>query len=256
MCGGSEARPPLPPITGGSKVGRERELVLTAADGNRLGAHHASSNHEGGPGIVILPDVRGLHPFYRELAVRFAQAGVHACAIDYFGRTAGVGSRGPEFDFRRHVDQTTDDTVAMDVAAAIGHLRSPAGGGATAGFSVGFCFGGRNSFNLAARGLGLAGVIGFYGRVARHPGDAEDTPVELAERYACPVLGLFGGADPSIHPEDVEAFRTALDRAGVGNELVVYDRAPHSFFDRSHEEFRDACDDAWRRIFTFIEGTG
>ena len=76
--------------------------------------------------------------------------------------------------------------------------------------------------------------------------------MELAERYACPVLGLFGGADPSIHPEDVEAFRIALDRAGVSNELVVYDGAPHSFFDRSHDRFRDACDDAWRRVLSFM----
>jgi len=256
MCSGSEARPPLPPITGGSEVSSERELVLTAEDGNRLGAHNAAANHEGGPGIVILPDVRGLHLFYRELAVRFAQAGIHACAIDYFGRTAGVGSRGPEFDFRRHVNQTTDDTVAVDAAAAIAYLRSPDTGGATSVFSVGFCFGGRNSFNLAARGVGLAGVIGFYGRVARHPGDEEDTPSELAERYMCPVLGLFGGADASIPPNDVEVFRTALDRAGVRNELVVYAGAPHSFFDRSHEQFRDACDDAWRRILNFINTTG
>jgi carboxymethylenebutenolidase len=255
MCSGSEARPPLPPIAGGSDVSRDRELVLTAEDGNRLGAHDAGANHEGGPGIVILPDVRGLHPFYRELALRFAQAGIHACAIDYFGRSAGVGSRGPDFDFRRHVDRTTDDTVAMDAAAAIAHLRSPATA-ATSAFSVGFCFGGRNSFNLAARGFGLAGVIGLYGRVARHPGDADDTPAELAERYACPVLGLFGGTDQSIPPRDIVAFRTALERAGVRNELVVYGGAPHSFFDRSHEQFSDACDDAWRRILEFIQGAG
>jgi len=157
MCSGSEARPPLPPIAGGGEVPKERELVLRAADGNRLGAHDASADREGGPGILILPDVRGLHTFYRELALRFAQAGIHACAIDYFGRTAGVGVRGTDFDHRPHVDQTTDETIAMDAAAAIGHLRSSAGGGATAVFSVGFCFGGRNSFNLSTRGLGLAG---------------------------------------------------------------------------------------------------
>jgi carboxymethylenebutenolidase len=255
MCNGSEARPPLPPIAGGSDVIRERGFVLTAEDGNLLGAHHALASHEGGPGIVVLPDVRGLHLFYRELALRFAQAGVHACAIDYFGRTAGVGSRAPDFDHGPHVDQTTDDTVAMDAAAAIAHLRSPAGGGATVVFSVGFCFGGRNSFNLAARGYGLAGVIGFYGRVVRHPGDEEDTPLELAERYGCPVLGLFGGADHSIHPDDIESFRTELNRAGVANELIVYEGAPHSFFDRSQEQFLDACDDAWRRILSFIRRT-
>ena len=42
---------------------------------------------------MILPDVRGLYPFYTELAERFAQAGYHAIALDYFGRTAGLGPR-------------------------------------------------------------------------------------------------------------------------------------------------------------------
>jgi len=82
-----------------------------------------------------------------------------------------------------------------------------------------------------------------------------DANQELAERYGCPVLGLFGGADHSIHPDDIESFRTELNRAGVANELIVYEGAPHSFFDRSQEQFLDACDDAWRRILSFIRRT-
>jgi carboxymethylenebutenolidase len=120
---------------------------------------------------------------------------------------------------------------------------------------VGFCFGGRQSFNQAAGGLGLAGVIGFYGRVAeREPGD-EDAPVHRATDYACPVLGLFGGADPAITAEDVEAFHRALDGAGVPNEIVAYEGAPHSFFDRSFEQYRTECDDAWTRILRFVQPT-
>ena len=49
--------------------------------------------------MVVLPDVRGLHPYYVELAERFAEAGIPAVAIDYFGRTAGVEpTRGDEFE--------------------------------------------------------------------------------------------------------------------------------------------------------------
>ncbi len=57
---------------------------------------------------MVLPDVRGLHPFYEELALRFAEAGVDAIAIDYFGRTAGVGKRGADFEYMPHVGQTPD----------------------------------------------------------------------------------------------------------------------------------------------------
>jgi carboxymethylenebutenolidase len=227
--------------------------VLTAADGNEFRAFSARTEAASAPGMVILPDVRGLHPFYEELAIRFTEAGVHATAIDYFGRTAGVGDRGDGFDYERHVAQLEDRSVALDVAAAIAHVRSAEGGGASAVFTVGFCMGGRLSFNQAAEDNGLAGVIGFYGRVAEEePGDPS-APVALAGRFDFPVLGLFGGADRKILPEHIDAFREALDDAGVPNELVVYEGAPHSFFDRSFAEHQGAAADAWTRMLRFVE---
>jgi carboxymethylenebutenolidase len=259
MCYDATARPPPPPIAGAAADVSEADIVLTAADGNRFAAHAATHREPGGPGMVILPDIRGLHPFYQELAARFAQTGIHATALDYFGRTAGVGSgkdREDGFDWSTHVQQTRPDTIAADVAASVAHVRSPQGGGATAVFTVGFCYGGRNSFNQAARGHGLAGVIGFYGGVAeREAGDA-DAPVLHAKTYECPVLGLFGGADAGITAADVVAFGAALDGVGVANELVTYPGAPHSFFDRTYEEHADACQDAWGRILSFVAANG
>jgi carboxymethylenebutenolidase len=259
MCYDAAARPPRPPIAGGAATVSGRETILTADDGNDFAAFTATHDRPGGPGIVILPDVRGLHAFYQELALRFAEAGVHATAFDYFGRTAGIGAgtaRGEDFEYMPHVDQTRPQTIAADVASAVAHVRSVDGGAAGSVFTVGFCFGGRNSFNQAARGHGLTGVIGFYGRVAeRSPGDT-DAPTLLADSYACPVLGLFGGIDQSITKEDVDAFRHALDGAGVANDIVTYEGAPHSFFDRTYDRYRDACDDAWRRILGFIQANG
>ncbi|MEX2393264.1 MAG: dienelactone hydrolase family protein, partial [Actinomycetota bacterium] len=96
---------------------------MKAADGNEFAAFTAKGEKEGGPGIVILPDVRGLHGFYEDLALRFAEAGVHATAFDYFGRTAGNSRRADDFDFWPEVMKTHPDTVALDVAAAVEHLR-------------------------------------------------------------------------------------------------------------------------------------
>jgi carboxymethylenebutenolidase len=141
--------------------------------------------------------------------------------------------------------------VAVDAAAAVAHLRSPEGGSADRVFTVGFCFGGRNSFNQAARGHGLAGVIGFYGMPLPRGEDDTDAPVLFVASFECPVLGLFGGADRGISREDVDAFGRALDAAGVRNELVVYEGAPHSFFDRAYERYANDCDDAWSRILRF-----
>jgi carboxymethylenebutenolidase len=252
MCYETTARPPLPPIAGGAGV-TERDLELVSADGTRFLAYSAVTNAKGAPGMIVLPDVRGLHPFYKDLASRFAEAGIHSVAFDYFGRTAGTSSRDDEFEWMPHVQQTRPDTIAEDVAAAVAHVRSSEGGGATAVFTVGFCFGGRNSFNQAARGQGLAGVVGFYGRVAPIDESDANAPIDLAETYECPVLGLFGGTDQAITREDVEAFGKSLEAAGVEHTLQVYDGAPHSFFDRGFEQFRDECDDAWRRILGFVE---
>jgi carboxymethylenebutenolidase len=53
--------------------------------------------------------------------------------------------------------------------------------------------------------------------------------------------------------EESNAFDEALDEAGVEHEVVVYPGAPHSFFDRKHEEFADASEDAWNRVLAFLE---
>jgi carboxymethylenebutenolidase len=264
MCHDPASRPPDPPLPSGEvRPAEGARVALTAGDGTRFSAFSARPDSGGGPGIVILPDVRGLHPFYEQLALRFAAAGVAAVAIDYFGRTAGVGERGDDFDYMAHIRQCRAETIALDVAAAVAHLHAPEGGGATSVFTVGFCFGGRQSFNQAAEAHELAGVVGFYGGVAPlSPAmiqrfGIEDTqdrnaPLLRVHDFTCPVLGLFGGADPGITAEHRAAFDKALGDAGIPHELVVYEGAPHSFFDRRFEEYQQACEDAWRRVLTFV----
>lgn len=251
MCFETTARPPLPPIAGGAGIAGSERLILEASDGNRFNAFSARATDPDAPGMMILPDVRGLHPFYEDLATRFAEAGVHATAMDYFGRTAGLDERGEDFNFMAHVEQITPDGIGADTAATIAHIRAPVGGGAKLVYSVGFCMGGRISFNQAWRDHGLAGVIGFYGGPQGRGPDDETAPVKLAPQYRCRVLGLFGGADQSIPPEAIDGFKQALDDAGVQNEMVVYEGAPHSFFDRRFEEHRQACDNAWLRMLRF-----
>src|SRR6476660_1498795 len=121
MCHDSNSRPPLPPISGGAATGEE--IVLKAADGNEFQAFAAKTEGGSTKGIVILPDVRGLHSFYEDLALRFAEAGVNAVAFDYFGRTAGVSRRADDFDFWPEVMKTTPDTIALDVAAAVDKVK-------------------------------------------------------------------------------------------------------------------------------------
>jgi len=252
MCHPPGAHPPdvpadLLPISGGAP---SEDVILTSEDATRFRARIAKAG-EGDRGVVILPDVRGLHPFYEELAERFASAGVHAIAIDYFGRTAGISRRGDDFEFREHVATTKSTTIQADVASAIGHLR-----GATDArriFVLGFCMGGRQAFFASAEHAELAGVVGFYGRLSTREGEEGAAPKDRAPRMRAAVLGLFGGADPGIPASDVEQFDGALKEARLAHHFVTYPGAPHSFFDRTFAEHRQACDDAWRRALAFIK---
>lgn len=248
MCFAEDSTPPVAPLSGAAV---DTTLVtLTAADGNQFAAYEARGDGSGRAAVLILPDVRGLFSFYQELAERFAERGFDALAIDYFGRTAGVGVRDGVFDYMPHVRLTTFEGVKADAAAGVAHLRSLA---EVPVFTVGFCFGGSNSWHQAANGLGLAGAIGFYGHPDRAFPEGATPLVQRIGEITCPILGLIAGDDPGIPLEAVERFRTGLAAAGVEHELVVYEGAPHSFFDRKYEEFSSESADAWDRVLAFIE---
>src|SRR5918997_4566072 len=145
MCFELDSLPPIPVLSGAAVS--HRDLELEAADGNRFAAFAAEPDDPSGAAVVVLPDVRGLYRFYEELALRFAERGIAAVAIDYFGRTAGASKRGDDFEYMPHVDQTTQEGIQADIRAAVEHVRPQA----RAVFTVGFCFGGGE---LLARGGG------------------------------------------------------------------------------------------------------
>ena len=240
-----------PPIAATGAMVRQRDLTLSAPDGNTLAALEAHGDEPSKTGVVVLPDVRGLHDFYKQLAVRFGEAGHDSVAIDYFGRTAGLGPRDESFSFMDHVPHCTAEGVRADVAAAVAHLRSNRDDRAV--FTVGFCFGGSNSWHQAANGHGLAGAVGFYGNPKGERPAGAGYVIDRVKDMACPILGLMGGDDPGIPAKVVAAFDKALEKAAVEHEIVTYPGAPHSFFDRKYTQFASESADAWKRVLTFLE---
>jgi carboxymethylenebutenolidase len=238
MCYHGDARPPLAPVRAG--VANSGDMVMRSTDGSYFSAHFAHPDIASATGVVILPDVRGLHDFYRDLAHRFAEAGHHAVAIDYFGRTAGTNARADDFAARHHVDQMELANVDRDVAAAVAWL----GATSTASFTVGFSLGGALSWRQSAANPGLSGCVGFYGK----PDRAHDAIPAMK----APVLVMVAGQDHTPVAE-VEAFAAVVRSAGAKADVHVFPDAPHSFFDRRFDDYKDECADAWRRILGFID---
>lgn len=247
MCFDADASPPIAPIHGGSVA--HRDLELEATDGNSFAAFEADGGNE--HAVIVLPDIRGLFRFYEELALRFAENGYDAVAIDYFGRTAGVAKRESDWEYRPHVQSMTIEGLRADVSAAIAHLRQ--GDADRRVFVVGFCLGGSNAWHMAASDLGLAGAVGFYGNPDR-PDVPKGSPTVLSSvpDFSCPILALQAGDDPGIPVEIDELFRETLASTGQPGEIVVYEGAPHSFFDRKQSDYGDASADAWGRVLAFF----
>ncbi len=243
MCHDDDSRPPSPPVVGA--VTEHGATTLTAGDGNEFLAYRAVPAEPNGRNVVILPDIRGLHPYYEALAVRFAEAGFHAVALDYFGRSAGLGDRHDGFDWETNIAVLAPEHIEADARAAAAYAQSLSTGPT---FTLGFCYGGSASWRLAASDLELAGCIGFYGRPMRIA-DVED-------RLRLPMLLLAAGADAATPVEEFRALDERLTASGVEHELYVYDGAPHSFFDRAFAEWTDACADAWVRILEFTARHG
>jgi carboxymethylenebutenolidase len=246
MCHDPDSSPPIEPIPGA--VAESGDLTLTASDGNEFAAYSATASQPLGPGVVILPDVRGLYRFYEELADRLAEHGYDAIAFDYFGRTAGVGKRGDDFPYTEHVPLTTIEGIAADTSAAVGKLREVQPDRKV--FTIGFCFGGSGSWHQAAEGHGLSGAIGFYGNPKRPPVG----PIERVSDFECPILALMGGQDQGIPADVVDEYERALSAAGVEHEVVTYPDAEHSFFDRKQDRFGSEAADAWQRVLGFLAG--
>jgi carboxymethylenebutenolidase len=246
MCHDHDSRPPAPPRSG--DVAERGVLTLTSADGTEFSAAYAAPAEETHVGVVLLPDIRGLHPYYVALAERFAEAGASTVAIDYFGRTAGVcdesGTRPEDFDWQAHIPKTTAEGIDADISAAIEYLRGRTRPDLPV-VTVGFCFGGSHSWRQSGGSLDLAGCAGFYGRPSM-VGDA-------AGRAHLPTVMLIAGADAATPVADQLALADTMRAAGADVDAVVYDGAPHSFFDRAFGEWAEACRDAWEHLLALTD---
>ena len=205
--------------------------------------------------VVLVPDVHGVSPLYCEIAARFAAAGLRTLLLDLYVRE-GPPRLTEMTAVQSWIAALPDARVLDDIARAIAHLRSPAGGLANAVGIVGFCLGGQYALMAAARLDGLDAGVAFYGmlRHARATDRKLPPPVDTAAELRCPVLGLFGANDPLIPSADLVAFRDGAARSGQDVELRVFPGAGHAFVnDRRPDAYRpQAAAEALAAAISFL----
>jgi carboxymethylenebutenolidase len=207
------------------------------------------------PGLVLIPDVRGLTDHYRDVARRFAAEGFCTLVVDLYSREGAPELPDMPSVFA-WIEALPDPRVLGDVGAAVAYLASRPDVRADRIGITGFCMGGQYALMAACTVPGLAACVSWYGML-RYPQKNERkpaSPLELAPRLACPYLGLFGAEDALIPNGDVAELRAILERAGKRFEIVSYPGAGHAFFnDTRPDAYRpDAAADGWRRAIGFF----
>ena len=203
--------------------------------------------------VIVIQEAFGVNDHIEDVARRFAAEGYHAVAPAIFHRAGG--GTAPYDDFSKVMplfEGLTDDGVLMDIDATLDYLHGAGFADDSIGI-VGFCFGGRVTFLVAARRKIGAGV-GFYGGGITHNSQGMAGPLSSeAGSLQTPWLGLFGDEDAMIPVDGVEDLRAGLRESPVKTDVVRYPGAGHGFHCDARESYHEeSAKDGWDRALNWF----
>ncbi len=202
------------------------------------------------PVILVVQEIFGVHEHIKDLCRRLAKLGYLAVAPELYARQGDVSKLT---DFQQILDEVVskvpDAQVMSDLDATAAWAGKNLGNAKKLGIT-GFCWGGRIVWLYAAHSSKLKAGVAWYGALQWKTNKLQPkNPIDMAGLLKAPVLGLYGGADPGIPLDAVEALRKALKAAGSKSEIVVYPGTPHGFNADYRPSYRKTeAEDGWRRM--------
>ncbi len=192
------------------------------------------------PGVVMIHENRGLRPEIKQAAEELAKEGYRVLAVDLY-----KGNVMESQDEARAYSGQFDQAEGLEnLETAVAYLKDR---GAAKVASLGWCFGGKQSVELAISGTPLDATVVYYG-------GGMATSTERLEPIDWPVLGVFGDEDRVIPVEMVNDFESSLNTLGIENEVYVYEGVGHAFANPSNPNFApEATTDAWTKTLSFLE---
>src|SRR5262245_19871102 len=197
------------------------------------------------PALVVIHEWWGLNDWVKEQASKLADEGYVALAIDLYRGKVGT-TPDEAHELMRGVPE---DRAARDLHAAFDYLQSQSNVKKDRIGSIGWCMGGGYSLNMALAEPNLRADVINYGHLATDP--------NLVSKINASILGIFGGQDRGITPDDVHKFEQALKQAGKKAEIHIYPDAGHAFQNPGNKNGYRAQDasDAWQRTVKFLADT-
>ncbi len=232
---------------------------VTTGDGAPLPVYLAKPlGHGPFPVILVIHEMFGVHEHIADIVRRLALLGYCACAPQLFFRLGdpqqAVDAAAIQRDF---VTKTGDLQVLNDIDNALDWCALQGGDPGRVGVT-GFCWGGRIAWLYAAHHSQLQAAVAWYGRLDGPTSELmPQQPIAIASTLVTPVLGLYGGKDPSIPPADIAAQRAALESTKRPCEIVVYPDASHAFFADYRASYDPAAaTNAWYRMLSWFQQHG
>jgi carboxymethylenebutenolidase len=230
------------------------EVQIPVADGSLPAYAARPADAQSPPVVIVIEEIFGVHEYIKDVCRRLAKLGYLAVAPELYARLADLSTMTDAGEIMRDVIlKAPDATMLSDLSAtvdwAVAHHGDP-----SRIATLGFCRGGRDVWLFAEKEPRLKAAVAFYGPVASPTSAIQPhTPLDLAGQLKCPLLGLYGGRDPSIAPADVYAAQAKARAAGKTVEIVYYPDAGHGF----HADYRpsyNAADAkaAWARATAWL----
>jgi carboxymethylenebutenolidase len=201
------------------------------------------------PAVVMIHENRGLNEHIKMMADTLAKEGYVVLAVDLFN--GQVASNQEEAGPLSGAVRDNPAEAIANLRAAVSYLASLENVDASMISSLGWCFGGQQSLQLAlntAPNYPLASTVIYYGRLVTDP--------QELSKIKWPVLGIFGDQDDSIPVENVTSFKAALDSIGIPNEIYIYEGVGHAFANPSRDSYApDQTVDAWQKTLAFLKNS-
>ncbi len=197
------------------------------------------------PALIVVHEWWGLNDWVKDQASKLADQGYVALAVDlYRGKVATTPDMAHEI--MRGVPQ---DRAKRDLSAAFDFLASQPNVKKNRIGAIGWCMGGGYSLDVALQQPALAADVINYGHLATDTNDLK--------KINAPILGLFGGQDRGITPDDVHKFEAAMKQLGKKIDVKIYDDAGHAFENSNNKDGYRPADaaDAWQRTVDFLAAT-
>ena len=198
------------------------------------------------PAVIMIHENKGLNDNIKKMANLLARNGYVVLAVDLFkGEVTTDRNRSSELS--QYV-RDNQDIATANLKSAVKYLSSLPNVNPEKIVSLGWCFGGGESLQLALNSQDhpVAATIIYYGRLL--------TDNASLAKIKWPVLGIFGDQDKSISVDSVKAFEMALNSNGIPNEIYIYKGVGHAFANPSRENYAPKeTQDAWQKTLAFLE---